>query len=851
MSSTTTNKRRTAVVVVGSFGASVLPDEVTTDVLLRLPVKSILRFRAVCRSWAAALSSEEFCSLHTAKAEAEAKAAPQPKLIFISPSAAYDSTGVYLGSSSDSSNGPLFTLDDVRGNFAALSPSPCRGLTLLHDAVAPAYYVFNAATRAVTRLPPCQHAIFSTVGLGFDASTKEYKVVRLRRLAGGELDEKQRIGCEVYVLGGEHGDRWRPPVDGVPFRFCHFIQTAIITATWTQGKLPPIFADGFLPPVFADGFLHWLMMPRAAVLSFSLKDETFVSVRSPPFEEPRPEVHLVDLAGRLCMVRDLRAQNSGMMEIWNYSSGDWSLLHTIDLSRHLEGDSLQGPAIIRAIGYVGDCGPAEKVILATSKAKVITYDLLSGTLDTILAMPETSFYKTDEQYAPRFSLFKESLAPVHKTDVEMALSSPLTKVIKEILLRLPGDFAARFKLVSKQWLSLIESGSFIRSYHAHNNMDREPKVMLVGKGPGGLGFSFAPSKKLLRDGPSQGAWLDTKVVCSKPCHGMNLISTETEDYLYNPSTGYHHNYHAVVWPHQVRRRVLALKRGNVCTLEDHAFAVGNKNAGLGFNMLKQEHVVVQIFYHVKDFESRKYFLTCSVIGLTSIQHNLQPHLPINSMPPAYVAGVLYWMSEPRLMQIHKRVIVSFDVTKMMFDLVPCPSPIAMWSDTSPCQAFVVELEGMLCAVLADPVAEELDIWKLEHGRWDRAYKVYLEGWSGYSLGANVVVPLLVDPRDGRILLNTGRKLGLYDPARRTIENLYDLDGVLQVASPGQSSRLGVNQDGHVTKGEQSFRKCGVPLHGENPLDSKVLPLVPLLYEESLASYPPAQSSWGLHQLDHR
>ncbi|XP_048548827.1 putative F-box/kelch-repeat protein At1g12870 [Triticum urartu] len=197
MSSTTTTKRARVVVAIGSLGALVLPDEVTTEVLLRPPVRSILRFRAVCRSWAVALSSEEFCSLHTAKAEAEAKAVPQPKLIFISPSAAYDSTGVYLGSSSDSSNGPLFTLDDVHGDFAVLSPLPCHGLTLLHDPVAPAYYVSNAATRAVTQLPPCQHAIFSTAGLGFDASTKEYKVVRLR-VACGKLDEKQRIGCEVY-----------------------------------------------------------------------------------------------------------------------------------------------------------------------------------------------------------------------------------------------------------------------------------------------------------------------------------------------------------------------------------------------------------------------------------------------------------------------------------------------------------------------------------------------------------------------------------------------------------------------------------------------------------------------------
>jgi hypothetical protein len=62
---------------------------------------------------------------------------------------------------------------------------------------------------------------------------------------------------------------------------------------------------------------------------------------------------------------------------------------------------------------------------------------------------------------------------------------------------------------------------------------------------------------------------------------------------------------------------------------------------------------------------------------------------------------------------------------------------------------VVELEGTLCAVLADPVAEELDIWKLlKNGQWDRAYKLHLKGWSGYSLMKNVVVPLAVDPKMG-------------------------------------------------------------------------------------------------------
>ncbi|GJM89659.1 hypothetical protein PR202_ga05868 [Eleusine coracana subsp. coracana] len=83
------------------------------------------------------------------------------------------------------------------------------------------------------------------------------------------------------------------------------------------------------------------------------------------------------------------------------------------------------------------------------------------------------------------------------------------------------------------------------------------------------------------------------------------------------------------------------------------------------------------------------------------------------MPPTYLEGVLYWMSELRLGQSYEMAIVSFDIATNVFDVIPCPSCIAMWNE-GPCLAFVAELEGMLCAILANPVAEELDIWKLEN-----------------------------------------------------------------------------------------------------------------------------------------
>jgi hypothetical protein len=195
-------------------------------------------------------------------------------------------------------------------------------------------------------------------------------------------------------------------------------------------------------------------------------------------------------------------------------------------------------------------------------------------------------------------------------------------------------------------------------------------------------------------------------------------------------------------------------------------------------------VIVEMFYHVKDFESRQYFLTCIVSECTrgSVRDCFPPPLPVSDMPPAYLAGVLYWMTDPRLGESDTRAIVSFDITRSAFGVIPCPPCIAKWNCRSASSAFVVELQGTLCAVLADPGAEELSIWKRENGQWHSAYTVYLEGWPGYSLGANVVVPWAIDPKDGKILLNTGRKLGFYDPARRFIENLYDLEEVLRVSS---------------------------------------------------------------------
>ncbi|KAF6991787.1 hypothetical protein CFC21_008835 [Triticum aestivum] len=438
------NKRKKAVI---ALCAQLLPDDMMLEVLLRLPVKSILRFQAVCRSWAAVFSSKDFCSLHMATSKVPPQA---PKLLVVSPTAELDSTSVCSYSPSSSSpssrDALLFTVDSARRNSVeVVMPSPCCGLTLLFDAVAPAYYVCNASTREVTRLPPHSLPKYdSSAGLGFDARTREYKVVRL---INGLSDDKETIRCDVYTPGA---DRWRPAAGGVPFKWSQFANSAVAHAMVNK-----------IPPVFANGFLHWLInpsfiirRPRAAIISFSVAEETFGCVRSPPFWGPTEHLrswaqsereHLVVMDDHLCIVRDLRNRtpDGSTLEIWgllDYGSGDWSLKHRIDFLGQARSE-LAEPKVVRVIGSVGNGTLGKKIVIATSERwahekfqkKVYTYDPRCQVLEAILSVIETHTRLTRLIPGSRFSLFEESLAPVHKTDDELAMPYTLAKLTKELL----------------------------------------------------------------------------------------------------------------------------------------------------------------------------------------------------------------------------------------------------------------------------------------------------------------------------------------------------------------------------------------------------------------------------------
>uniref|UniRef100_A0A0D3HA38 F-box domain-containing protein n=1 Tax=Oryza barthii TaxID=65489 RepID=A0A0D3HA38_9ORYZ len=138
------------------------------EILTRLPIAAAVRFRAVCRQWNAALPSDHFILAHRARAAAARHR--HPELLFFAPGAAFAggrATSFYACSLRDgdceappppAAARELLTVAGITAAHAVLSPTPCRGLTLIFDTYRSEYYLFNLSTGDHVALPPCQPA---------------------------------------------------------------------------------------------------------------------------------------------------------------------------------------------------------------------------------------------------------------------------------------------------------------------------------------------------------------------------------------------------------------------------------------------------------------------------------------------------------------------------------------------------------------------------------------------------------------------------------------------------------------------------------------------------------------------
>ncbi|CAM0903123.1 unnamed protein product [Alopecurus aequalis] len=620
-----------------------LPVEIMEQVLLRLPARSVVRFRAVCRSWAVLVASPAF------HRDYASQAVPRP---------------------------------DAPSGHALYGPVGHQRSTGEHR-----------------HLPRRRYRGAWSAGLAYDDRAREHKVVQIFYHDDADVGAVLEFGCDVYTLGLGTTRQWRPASRGVP----EHLRLAVKCAAIFEGTTTKV------PPVFANGRLHWQLYPyslhddplfpgsqhhpgqRVPVLCFSAAEES-LSVVAGPEEE----------------------------DIVEYSCGRWSTV-TPQVAR-----DVHSPRFLTVLGCIAGSGgvgnEAKKILIATSEHNVHAYDPATGNVETVLTIPEDVVGLKEEAVAGiRIGLYEDNFARVGgESHPQKEADSSMTQV----LLRLPVKSIGICTLVCKQWCTLIESNNFV-TLHMLANQGRR-KVMMVTEGRYRKNFfGFTPLDTWRAANPCN-TIANGSMLCSKPCHGLNLISTNTDDYLCNPSTG-------SIRCLGIAGKFPLFEDGDHTHIRRHVLTDGGKRSvGLGFDRLAQEHVVVEI--------TRSRGAPVCMVKTSCVEYWScagAPPRPVTDMPPAHVDGVFTVDADP----------------------------------------FLMELEGGLSLVISNKEKYELQIWTMRlHGTWFNAYKICLQNQPNFSLKEDtVVVPLEIDNKSGRILLNTGRALGYYDTRTGTLDVLYSLD----------------------------------------------------------------------------
>jgi F-box interacting protein len=247
------------------------------------------------------------------------------------------------------------------------------------------------------------------------------------------------------------------------------------------------------------------------------------------------------------------------------------------------------------------------------------------------------------------------------------------------------------------------------------------------------------------------------LVCTpQPCHGLNVGSCSSWDFVCNPVMGYCQYMEP--------------------DIDDDILFAGRM--GLGFDSDIEKHVLVRITYKEKNLETREYELQCKFRYVENQEWCSidPPPRPIADISPAYASGKIYWMVDPELGQFSLSCeIVAFNVETDEFEVLqgpPCSHEKGRMS--------ILQIGGALCMACSNKSMNVIDIWRMKDiGTWLIEYHIELSEFSPEYSSENTT-PLAVNPKDGRILLNTGLSLGYYDPKMAALETIYS-EGILDHA----------------------------------------------------------------------
>ncbi|XP_047949602.1 F-box protein At3g07870-like [Salvia hispanica] len=273
-----------------------LPEQVTREIIERVPVNSLIRCKCVRKSWRSLINEPEFKTSYS----------PKPCLAF-----SYENKYMVYD---DEARKPLFrfSMNPPRTIFANSVPysvviDSTDGLLLTRGGYTDTLYVCNPLTREYVELPPLNKNDHNYVfGFGVSKISGQYKVLCCEV-------SSESCKCYVYTLG--EGGSWRTISAATP-------GSPILRCT---------------NALFCNGNLHWLASysdfeGKHLVCCFDLKTELFTSFFLPPHVGKHGNCQLCILEGRLCLCVYLDGHRVVIWKMNKYGDGNsWVKEYTLCL----------------------------------------------------------------------------------------------------------------------------------------------------------------------------------------------------------------------------------------------------------------------------------------------------------------------------------------------------------------------------------------------------------------------------------------------------------------------------------------------------------------------------------------
>ncbi|KAK4403833.1 F-box/kelch-repeat protein [Sesamum angolense] len=341
-----TTKTRRGIHTPEAGSIPIFPEEIIVEILSRLPVRCLLKFRCVSKSWRSVISSNHFIRAHLAVSRKDTNFA-RHRIISTVLLPCYSLKQCSLNSllSEPVADAADFDYPMKNPNNSVRAVGCCNGLVCI--AINGKHiFLWNPSTRKHKKLPDADErmtrGLFITkYGFGFDECNDDYKVLGI--FSGFCTAGRYETRVKVYSLRANSWKRIDVFKDGLPFD--------------DTGK-------------FVSGKLHWGRRvgfnSRWEIVSFDLGSEVCGKVEQPGYIEGGFSPSLGVLGGCLCVLCDFPKTSVDVWILREYGKRDsWDKLVTVPYDL---GDPWKGPYSTPL------CRGAKGEILLVYGSSFIVYD---------------------------------------------------------------------------------------------------------------------------------------------------------------------------------------------------------------------------------------------------------------------------------------------------------------------------------------------------------------------------------------------------------------------------------------------------------------------------------------------